>query len=156
MVIKKGERPNSFTLSNQNGDDITISDYDDKFKLLSFHPLAWTKICANQMKDLEHNYEKLEELNTIPFGISVDPVPSKKAWAESLKLKKLKTLSDFYPLGFVAKLFGIFIESKGFSGRANILLNKNGEVVWIKEYEISQKPDIKEVLKKIRELQKID
>lgn len=153
MVIKKGERPNSFTLSDQYGEDVSISDYDGKYILLSFHPLAWTKICAKQMQDLENNYEKFKKLDTIPFGISIDPVPSKKAWAESLGLDKLKILSDFYPLGFAAKLLGVFIKSKGFSGRANILLNRKGEVVWTKEYEISKKPDIQEVLEEIKEVQ---
>jgi len=47
------------------------------------------------MLSLEENYNKFLELNTIPVGISVDPVPSKKAWAENLNLKNLKILSDF-------------------------------------------------------------
>jgi len=154
MVIKKGKNPNAFTLKDQDGNDITISDYDDSYKLLSFHPLAWTSVCAKQMKSIEENYEEFEKLNTVPFGISVDPVPSKKAWAEHLGLKKLKILSDFNPLGFVAKLMDVFIESNGTSGRVNIILNPKGEAVWIKEYELSEVPDIDEVLDALKEIQK--
>ncbi len=153
-MIGKGKNPNGFTLPAQEGNDVNISDFDDKYKLLSFHPLAWTSVCAKQMKALEEHYDELEDLNTVPFGISIDPVPSKKAWAEHLGLEKLKILSDFYPLGFVAQIMDVFIESKGISGRANILLDPEGNVVWTKEYDIAELPDIEEVMGAVKKVQK--
>lgn len=151
MVIKKGKNPNGFTLPDQNGNDVSISDYDDKYKLLSFHPLAWTEPCKNQMQAIEERYEEFEELNTVPFGISIDPVPTKKAWAEQIGLEKLKILSDFNPLGFVAKIFDVFVKEENFAGRANVILNPEGEVVWVKEYDIHEVPDFDEVIKVIKE-----
>ena len=154
MVIRKGKNPNGFTIPDQDGNDISISDYDDKYKLLSFHPLAWTEPCKNQMQAIEKRYEEFIELNTVPFGISIDPVPTKKAWADQIGLEKLKTLSDFNPLGFVAKIFDVFVEEENFSGRANVLLNPEGEVVWSKEYDIHEVPDFDEVIAAIKEDQK--
>ena len=151
MVIRKGKNPNSFTIPDQDGNDISISDYDDKYKLLSFHPLAWTGVCKKQMNIIEERYEEFEKLNTVPFGISIDPVPTKKAWAEELGLEKLKILSDFNPLGFVAKIFDVFVEEENFSGRANVLLNPEGEVVWAKEYDIHEVPDFDEVIAAIKD-----
>ncbi|MFN2364177.1 MAG: redoxin domain-containing protein, partial [Halarsenatibacteraceae bacterium] len=127
-----------------------ISDYDQKFKLLSFHPLAWTSTCASQMKDLDQHYQEFIDNNTIPFGISMEPVPTKKAWAKELKLKNLQILSDFYPLGFAARMMGVFIESRGHSKRANILMNSKGEVVWSKEYQPAERPDINQVLEEVK------
>ncbi|MGM0421336.1 MAG: redoxin domain-containing protein [Bacillota bacterium] len=146
MVIARGENPNAFTLLDQDGKDVAISDFDQSFKLLSFHPLAWTGVCTGQVQDLENNYEKFREMNIIPFEISVDPVPTKKAWAEHLGLEELTLLSDFYPLGFAARMLNIFLKTEGISGRANILMDQLGEIVWSREYEISQKPDVNEVL----------
>jgi peroxiredoxin len=60
------------------------------------------------MKSLEKNLIKFESLNTMPVGVSVDTTPSKKAWAESLDIKRIRLLSDFWPHGEVAKLYGIF------------------------------------------------
>ena len=40
--------------------------------LLSFHPLAWTEVCAKQMQSLEANFEAFQSLNTVPLGLSVD------------------------------------------------------------------------------------
>lgn len=153
-MIRMGKNPNGFTLPDQNGNDVNLSDYNGKYKLLSFHPLAWTSVCAKQMKALEEHHNELEALNTIPFGISIDPVPSKKAWAEELGLEKLKILSDFYPLGFVAKIMDVFIESKGISGRANLLLDPEGNLVWAKEYDIPELPDIEEVMEAVKRAQK--
>lgn len=135
-----------FSLKDQNGETFKLSDYRGKKVLLSFHPLAWTSICAKQMLSLEENYEKFLELNTIPIGISVDPIPSKKAWAENLGLKNLKILSDFWPHGEVAKLFNIFREEDGFSERANIIIDENGKIIFFKIYPIRELPDIKEIV----------
>jgi peroxiredoxin len=98
------------------------------------------------MKSLELAYEEFQSLNVLPIGISVDPVPSKKAWAESLGLKKLRIISDFWPHGEVAKAFDIFREKDGFSERANILIDEEGKIVWFKVYPIRQLPDLGEIL----------
>ncbi len=142
-------------LKDQNGEIFKLSDLRGKRVLLSFHPLAWTGICTKQMESLERNYEKLLSLNTIPVGISVDPVPSKKAWAESMGLKNLKILSDFWPHGEVAKSFNIFREKEGFSERANVVVDEEGKIVFFKIYPIRELPDIGEIIefleKKVRE-----
>ncbi len=141
-----------FTLKDQNGEKITLSSFKNRKILLSFHPLAWTSICSEQMKDLDKNYDEFLKHNTIPFGISVDPVPSKKAWADSLQLKNLKILSDFWPHGDISKLYGVFREKEGFSERANILINEKGEIVFIKIYELSKLPDLKEIFEVLNNL----
>jgi peroxiredoxin len=135
-----------FNLKDQDGNVIQLSKLRGKKVLLSFHPLAWTSVCADQMKSLELAYEEFQSLNVLPIGISVDPVPSKKAWAESLGLKKLRIISDFWPHGEVAKAFGIFRDKDGFSERANILIDEEGKIVWFKVYPIRQLPDLGEIL----------
>ncbi|MEN2983789.1 MAG: peroxiredoxin [Dictyoglomaceae bacterium] len=140
-----------FVLKDQLGEDFDLSKYKGKKVLLSFHPLAWTSICAKQMLSLEENYQRFLELNTIPVGLSVDPVPSKKAWAESLGLKNLKILSDFWPHGEVAKKYDIFREKEGFSERANIIIDEEGKIIFFKIYPIRELPDIEEIIKFLEE-----
>lgn len=144
-TLKVQDKFIDFTLKDQNGEKLTISSFTGKKVLLSFHPLAWTSICAEQMKDLEKNYDEFLKYNTIPLGISVDPVPTKKAWADHLGLENLKILSDFWPHGDVSKLYGIFREKEGFSERANVLIDENGKIIFIKIYELSKVPDLKEI-----------
>jgi len=144
-TLKINDKAIDFTLKDQNGDNVSLSKLKGKKVLLSFHPLAWTSICAEQMKDCDNNFEKFEKLNVVPFGISVDSVPCKKAWADSLNLKKLKILSDFWPHGDVAKLYGIFREKDGFSERANIIIDESGKIIFIKIYPIRELPDLNEI-----------
>lgn len=139
------ENAPDFVLKDQKGEDFRLSDFRGKKVLLSFHPLAWTGICEKQMKALEENHERFERLNVVPVGVSVDPVPSKKAWAEHMGLRKLRILSDFWPHGEVAKLYGLFREKEGFSERANVLIDEEGKVAFFKVYPITEVPDLKEI-----------
>ncbi|MFW6229861.1 MAG: redoxin domain-containing protein [Halanaerobium sp.] len=146
MKFKKGEKIPEFKLRDQYEEEVSSDQFEGKNVLLSFHPLAWTSVCRDQMQALETNYEEFEKNNTVPLGISVDPVPSKKAWAKNIGLDNLKILSDFWPHGEFADKLGIFIKEKGISGRVNILVSDQGEVLWAREYDIPQLPDIDEVL----------
>ena len=152
MALKAGDMAPDFVLKDQNGEEFKLPGTRGRRVLLSFHPLAWTKVCAQQMQSLEENNKTLESLNTVPVGISVDSIPTKKAWAENLGIKNVRLLSDFWPHGYVAKLYGIFIEEKGFSQRTNIIVDENGKIVFVKVYEISQLPDIQEIIRALKEL----
>lgn len=150
--IKLADTAPDFALKDQNGQDFKLSDQKGKRMLLSFHPLAWTDVCAKQMQSLEQNYAAFESLNTVPVGLSIDSVPAKKAWADSLDIKKVQLLSDFWPHGEVAKLYDIFREKNGFSERANIVVDETGKIAFFKTYPLSQLPDINEVLDAIKKM----
>lgn len=146
-VVKIGQKAPDFILRDQHNIEFKLSDFKGRKVLLSFHPLAWTKVCARQMQSLERNFKTFDLLNTMPIGLSVDTVPTKHAWARTLKIKRLRLLVDFWPHGKVAKAYGIFREKEGFSERANIIIDEFGKVVWVKVYTIKELPDIKEVIK---------
>jgi len=150
--IQKGEMAPHFSLKDQNGDEFNLSAAKGKRVLLSFHPLAWTNICAKQMQSLEANTDTFDSFNAIPVGISIDSVPTKKAWAENLHIKITRLLSDFWPHGYVAKLYGIFREDDGFSERANIVIDENGKILFSKVYPLSELPDIQEVVRVLKRL----
>lgn len=140
MSVKIGDKAKDFTLSDQDGKEVSLSGFRGKRVLLSFHPLAWTSVCAEQMKALEKARSRFEK--PVALGISVDTVPSKKAWAKELGIKNTRLLSDFWPHGEVAALYGIFREKDGFSERANIIVDEKGQVAFVKVYPIAQLPDI--------------
>ncbi len=104
------------------------------------------------MRALELSYDGFIAKNIVPLGINVDHEFSKSAWAKVINIEKLKLLSDYNPLGEVAKAYGIFLEELNASKRVNILIDEDGKVEWVKVYEISEIPDFKEVLSTISEL----
>jgi peroxiredoxin len=149
--IRTGDKAPDFTLEDQNGRKFTLSEFKGKKVLLSFHPLAWTPVCAKQMKSLEDNKERFDEVSTVAVGISVDSVPSKNAWAKDLGIKQTRLLSDFWPHGKVSQSYGLFYDEHGFSMRANVIVDENQNVVWVKQYRTPQVPDLNEVFKELKE-----
>ena len=146
MVLKVDNVAPDFMLKDQHGKEFKLSDFRGKVILLSFHPLAWTKVCAEQMKSLEARMEDFESLNVVVAGLSVDSVPCKHAWMKNLGIKNLRVLADFWPHGEVAKNFGI-LRKEGFSERANIVIDKTGRIVWVKVYAIPELPDVNGILR---------
>ena len=144
--IKTGDNFGDFTLKNHKDIALNTTGLAGKKILLSFHPLAWTPVCSQQMQSLEVNYQAFQDCNTMPLGISVDSVPCKKAWAENIGIVKLDLLADFWPHGGLASRLGIFIEQFGISERANIVLDEQRVAIFVKVYPIKQLPDVQEVI----------
>jgi len=144
-----GTKVQNFSLKDQNQQVFQLASGKGKKTLLSFHPLAWTPVCAKQMQALEKNYKVFQKLHTVAVGISVDSVPCKSAWAKSLKISQTSLLADFWPHGGVAKSLGI-LRDEGFSERANIIIDENGRIAFAKIYPLGQLPDIDEIIEKLK------
>ena len=145
-TIWEGDIAPDFTLKDHHNRDFRLSELAGRRVLLSFHPLAWTPVCAEQMKALEARKAAFDALNAVAVGISVDSFPAKHAWAKALGIKDTRMLCDFWPHGAVAHAMGLFREEDGYANRANIVVDGSGRVVLIKEYDIPQLPDCDEIL----------
>lgn len=149
-IIKKGEVAPDFCLEDQDGNEIKLSDLKGKKVLLSYHPLAWTSVCTDQMRSLEREYERIKEKGVdVVLGVSVDAQPSKSVWAKALAIENVKLVADFEPKGEMSKAYGVYVDEMGASGRANILIDEDGKIAWSKEYEISELPCIEEVIENL-------
>ncbi len=134
-----------FTLDDAQENSVRLSAFKGQKVLLSWHPAAWTGVCADQMRALEVNFDRFKKLGTVPLGLSVDSAPSKKAWSAVLSIENVRLLCDIWPHGQVARDYGILIEDWGISQRVNIIIDESGIVKWVKVYELGQLPDIEEV-----------
>ena len=153
MSIEVGDVAPDFVLKAQDEKDVKLSDFrGKKHVVLAFHPLAWTGVCKLQMQDLEEHKADFDRLDAVALGISVDSVPSKKAWADAIGLKETRILADFWPHGGVAKDYGVFREANGFSERAVFIVDKDGVIRFKKVYPIRERPDINEILQALEVL----
>ena len=152
VTLEVGDLAPDFTLKDQNDQEVTLSALRGKKVVLSFHPLAWTRVCAIQMQDLEKHREDMERLGAVALGLSVDAVPTKKAWAESLGIQETRLLADFWPHGGVARAYGIFREKNGFSERAVFIVDAEGIIRFKKIYPMREVPDIGEILDALAEV----
>ena len=149
-LLKTGDKAPDFSLMDQNKKEFKLSDFIGKRVLLSFHPLAWTAVCAKQMQSLERYQNDFKKLNTVAVGINIDSVPSKNEWAKSLGIKNTRLLSDIWPHGKIAELYGIFRNQDGISERANIIIDEKQKIIFFKIYELTDLPDINEIIEFLR------
>jgi len=104
------------------------------------------------MRAYESDSARLDQHDAAVLGISIDPQPSKTAWAETLGSLSFDLLSDFHPHGDVAQKYGVFRQKEGFSERAVFIVDKAGKVAWARKYDIPEHPDNKDLLEALRNL----
>ncbi len=78
-------------------------------------------------------------------------MPCLKAWAESLGGISFPLLSDFSPLGAVARRYGVK-RKEGFSERAIFVLDKYGIIRYIDIHDIKDRPKNKILLAELKKV----
>jgi peroxiredoxin len=121
-----GDLAPDFTLSNQNGEPVTLSDFRGKKNVvLVFYPMSFTGICTGELCEIRDNIAVFQDANVELLAISIDTKYVQKKFADE-EGYKFSVLSDFWPHGAVAKDYGVFIEETGFANRATFVINKDG------------------------------
>jgi peroxiredoxin Q/BCP len=84
--LEPGNTAPSFTLPNQEGKKVSLSDFDGKKVILYFYPAASTPGCTKQACDFRDNLGSLEKSSYAVLGVSKDSLAKLKKFenAESL------------------------------------------------------------------------
>ncbi len=85
------------------------------------------------------------------MGVSVDPLPSSRAFAEHCSVTKFALASDFHPKGEVAGRYGVYNEERGTARRSVFIIDENGILRWSKIYTEGI-PDNEELLAELDKL----
>src|SRR5277367_1141628 len=145
MSIAVGTVAPEFTLMNQDKKEVKLSDFVGKKNVvLMFYPLDWSPTCTSEHACMVNDMRSFDTLDAEVLGVSVDSVWSHKAYAEKMGIK-YSLLADFHPRGAMAEKYGVYLPEKGITGRSIVIVNKDGKVAWIKNYDIPVVPDLKEV-----------
>lgn len=129
MVLEVGAVAPDFTLSDQHGEELTLSELVAEGPVaLVFFPLAFSGICTGELCELRDNLQIFEDSKVRLLGISVDSVWALKAWAET-EGYEFSILSDFWPHGAVAKDYGVFVEEAGIATRATLVIGEGRKVL---------------------------
>jgi mycoredoxin-dependent peroxiredoxin len=117
-----------FTLRDQNREEIQLSAFrGDRAVLLVFYPLAFTSTCTGELCTVRDDLAIYQNDHVQVLAISVDSTYSHKIFAER-EGYEFPLLSDFWPHGAVAQLYGSFNEEVGFANRGTFLVDKDGIV----------------------------
>jgi peroxiredoxin len=128
-VIEAGGPAPDFTLRDQDGKKVSLSDFRGRTVVLVFYPLDFSPTCTDQLNVYQEVLGELEERGVSLIGISVDSAFAHKAFQEHIGIS-IPLLADFHPKGAVARDYGAYIEERGHSERALVMIGPDGNVVW--------------------------
>jgi peroxiredoxin (alkyl hydroperoxide reductase subunit C) len=129
MAIDVGQPAPGFTLKDQNGADVSLSDFaGEKAVALVFYPFTFTGICEGELCALRDDLSRYESAGVQVLAVSCDSKNSQKVWAEQ-EGYTFPLLSDFWPHGATAQAYGVFNDALGCANRATFLIDRNGTVV---------------------------
>lgn len=128
-MLALGEKAPDFTLLNQDGAEIRLSDYHGKKVILYFYPKDNTPGCTRQACAFAQNYAQFAALNTVVIGISKDSVASHQRFAEKNGLPFI-LLSD--PERLAIEAYDVWKEKKQYGKvsmgvvRTTYVIDENG------------------------------
>ena len=129
MNLIIGDDAPNFSLANQFGETVSLSDFVGKKPVvLVFYPLSFSGICTGELCELRDNFATFDSEGVELLAISVDSKYVQKAFADQ-EGYKFSVLADFWPHGAVAQQYGVFIEDAGIANRATFVINTAGELV---------------------------
>ena len=131
-MIAVGEQAPDFTLRDQDGEKVSLSDYRGRKVLLVFYPGDFSPVCGDQLSIYQEVKPEIEEKGVEMIGISVDSFFAHKAFQEKIGIDT-RLLSDFEPKGEVARAYGSYVEKMGFANRTLVLVDEDGRVAWTYE-----------------------
>jgi peroxiredoxin len=131
-MIAAGEPAPGFTLRDQDGEEVSLSDYRGRRVLLVFYPMDFSPVCSDQLSIYQEVKPQIAEQGVELVGISVDHGFAHKAFQEKLGIDT-PLLSDFEPKGEVARAYGAYIEQVGHANRSLVLVDAEGVVEWVHE-----------------------
>jgi len=139
---KVGSNAPDFMLVNSEMEDVSLTNYQGKKKLLSIVPSLDTPVCATSTK----KFDKLakEKVDTVFITISADLPFAVSRFCKTESVSNVITLSMMRSRNF-AKDYGVLITDgplAGITARAIIVLNETNEVIYSELVsEIADEPD---------------
>ena len=150
--IAVGTKAPDFTLQDQDQNDVTLSSFQGKKNvILAFYPLDFSPVCSKEHACFRDDLKGFEGLNAQVLGVSVDSAWAHKAFARHLEVS-YPLLADFHPRGQVAAKFGLYLDDKGITQRATVVIDKQGVVRYVYVNEILEQRDNKQIHKALEQL----
>ena len=108
-MLEVGTKAPDFTLQDQRGEAVSLSDFLRKKVVLYFYPKDNTPGCTRQACAFGANYAGFQSLNAVVIGVSKDSVASHVKFAEKYNLPFI-LLAD--PERKAIEAYGVWQEKK--------------------------------------------
>ena len=154
MALEVGDNAPLFTLKNQDGKVISLSDFKGKAVVLYFYPKDDTPGCTTESCNFRDEFPKFGKMNAEIIGISADSVKSHKKFADKFKLPfhllsdESREVIDKYDVWHEKSMFG-----RKYMGivRTTFIINPSGKISKIFE-KVNVDGHNNEVMEALKEL----
>jgi thiol peroxidase len=138
--IKTGRKAQDFKALNTALEEVRLSSFKNKIKLIASVPSLDTPVCDLEIKRFNDEASKLSKDLVIIF-ISMDLPFAQKRFCQANDIKIVKTLSDHRDADFGRK-FGVLIKELRLLARAIFILDKDNVIRYMQVVpELSSHPD---------------
>lgn len=130
-MLSVGTKAPDFTLMDQSGAPVSLSDFAGKRVVLYFYPKDNTPGCTRQACAFAGAYQEFKTLDTVVIGISKDSAASHQKFAQKYDLPFI-LLSD--PELTAIQAYGVWQEKKNYGKvsmgvvRSTYLIDPNGVI----------------------------
>ena len=141
-----------FSLTNNEGKQVSLGDFKGKWVVLYFYPKDFTQGCTIEARNFQRDIAKYEAINTVILGVSVDNAESHKEFCAKEGLN-FKLLADTDAK--VSEQYGSVMEYNGakLSARNTFIIDPSGKIAKVFE-KVKVAGHSEEVLAAIASLQK--
>ncbi len=130
MSLSLGQPAPDFTLVNQFGEKVTLSSFiGHKNVAVVFYPFSFSGTCTGELCALRDDLASFQNENAELLAVSCDAVFTQKVFAAQ-EGYNFPLLSDFWPHGAAAKVYGVFNEDRGCAIRGTFIIDKEGILRW--------------------------
>lgn len=127
MAATVGQAAPTFTLKDQDNNEVSLDDFKGHKTLVVFIPFPFSGICEAELCSIRDHLGTLSNLDANVVAIACDTRFVHKKWAEEEGFT-FPILSDFWPHGETAQAYGAFNEATGSANRITYVLDAEGVV----------------------------
>jgi len=133
-MIEAGAGAPQFTLPDQDGNAVSLSDYAGKTVVLYFYPKADTPGCTVQACGVRDHLPNYAEAGAVVIGVSPDPVRAVKKFADKQALDFTLLADEDHA---VCERYGVWVEKRMYgrtfwgATRTTFVIDGSGEVVHV-------------------------
>ena len=154
LMLKENDKAPDFTVPDQNGNNISLSDYRGKWVILYFYPKDMTPGCTTEACNFRDEYSVFQKKEIVVLGVSKDSVNLHKKFEAKHELP-FPLLSD--ENGTICEDFGVWQEKsmygKKYMGivRSTFIINPEGIVAKVYP-KVKVKEHVAEILADLKNL----
>ena len=138
-----------FTVLDQETNEVRLSQFNNKIKLISVTPSLDTTVCDLQLRRLNTEASQLPT-DVVVLNISMDLPFAIARFCTAAGIERVKTLSDHRDASF-GNAFGVLIKELRLLARSIFILDRDNRVRYIEIVpELSNHPDYEKALQALR------